>query len=75
MITLQVGDYFKSKTGWKSKFKGRTFKVVKVTEHGALLCHVVGMKGYFYITKKRDQGWIDRHIQPCLYKPISLENK
>ena len=72
---LKVGDTFKSKTSWKSKFKGKTFIVKKVTEHGAYLCHVLDGDGYFYITPKRSQQWLQSHIQICKYRPIILENK
>lgn len=76
MVELKVGACFKVKTGWKSKFQGRTFVVKKITDNGALLCHVMGASSlFFYITKKRNQAWIDRHIEVCGYKPKQMVNK
>lgn len=74
MFGLEIGQRFKIKTGFKSKYKGCIFFVKKITDCGTLLIHIEGKSGYFYITKKRSLSWFKTHIE-IINEQICLENK
>ena len=70
---FNIGDMFRIKTGFKSKYKGKTFVVKRETEKGSFYIEVDGEMGsFFYITTKRNHEWVKRHLEML---PLTLENE